>query len=200
MSHTGSTPQVNKSRYNCIEDLALLLEDELRKRIPKINIGDYPLGNGGFHIAGYESSEGQFFQTFWHVHNGKSSALSGKSLDPTIVNANNDIAPTEEYSQMLKAYETFVYNPITIRNGDIEAYVELWDLLFKKESTFTKIVKELGITFPRAMTLEERAKYLKFQIQTIEGIYKFSEKGKGIRGPITTLTITPTEITSYMRE
>ena len=191
--------QSNKDQYNSIAELAQLLETELRRRVPKINVEDYPLGDGGIHLAGYESLNGQRLPTFWHIHNGKSQALPMKSLDPAIVNANNDIPPTEEYFKIIQLFEA-LGRPLTIRNGDIDAYVALYDLLFTEKSEFPKIIKTIGYTFPHVTTLEDKAKFLKFQIQTVEGIYKFSKEGRGIGGPITILTISPSEIISYLRE
>ena len=77
-----------------------------------------------------------------------------------------------------------------IRNGDTEPYKALWKLLFKPNSVFSRIVREnADLTFPRAESLTERAELLKFQIQTVAALYRFSKEGKGIGDPTTTLTI-----------
>jgi hypothetical protein len=84
-----------------------------------------------------------------------------------------------------------------IRNGDIESYNVLWELLFKPNSAFSQIVKTIDLTFPYVDSLEERANLLKFQIQTVAGVHQFSKEGKGIGSPIATLTINPAKIVTY---
>lgn len=173
----------NKERYDSIQDLAQLLEDELRKRIPEIDSDEYPEGDGGIHLAGYDVLQQAQVPVFWHIHNGKSAALPRKKLDPSIVNANNDISP--ELGRLI----TEKGGLATIRNGDIKPYVVLWELLFKPKSAFSEIIRQEGFIFPHAETLEERADLLRFQIQTVAGLYRFSKEGRGIGGSTTTLTI-----------
>jgi hypothetical protein len=173
----------NEEKYNSISELAQLLEGELRKRIPKIDVTEQPDGDGGIHLAGYELKDGQLFPTLWHIHNGKSQRLPKKILDPTIVNANNDITPEEGYDIVQKQ------GLVILRNGDIKPYTILWELLFKPKSPFAEIVASTGLTFPYANNLSERTKFLSFQIQTVTGIYRFSKEDRGIGGPITTLSI-----------
>ena len=86
--------ETNKANYNTISELAMLLEKELRQRIPKIDVNENELGDGGIHLAGFKRVNGRLDTTFWHIHNGISQQLPQKELDPEIVNANNDI-PTE---------------------------------------------------------------------------------------------------------
>jgi hypothetical protein len=180
----------NVERYNSIADLAELLENELRNRIPKIDIEEYPYGDGGIHLAGYESQNSELHPTFWHIHNGKSQALPDKKLDPTVINANNDLSPEQARLVVEKGLAT-------IRNGDIGPYIFLWGLLFSPDSAFSRIVKTVDLTFPYAENLVDRANLLKFQIETVVGIYRFSREGRGIGGPITTLTISPKKIITY---
>jgi len=86
--------ETNKANYNTISELAMLLEKELRQRLPKIDVNENELGDAGIHLAGFERINGRLDPTFWHIHNGISQQLPQKELDPEIVNANNDI-PTE---------------------------------------------------------------------------------------------------------
>jgi len=185
----------NKQDYDSIADLAQLLESELRERIPRIDPDEYPKGDGGIHLAGYESEGEELLPTFWHIHNGKSEALPNKKLDPTIVNANNDIPP--EKGKLITEHPG---SYAIIRNGDIETYIVLSELLFRPDSPFSRIARRAGLTFPHATSLEERAKLLNFHINTVAGVYQFSQEGKGIGGPITRLTITPERIISYSLE
>ena len=175
----------NKERYRSIPELAKLLENELRKRIPEVDTKMFPKGDGGIHLAGYETVDGQLAPTFWHIHNGMSEALPNKKLNPAIVNANNDIPPK------MGRFIAEKGGSAIIRNGDAEPYKALWELLFKPHSVFSRIVREADLTFPYTESLAERAKLLKFQIQTVAALYRFSKEGKGIGGPITTLTISP---------
>lgn len=185
----------NTELYNSISDLAQLLENELRDRIPKIDAKLEPEGDGGIHLAGYESQDGQLLPTFWHIHNGISTALPDKKLDPTIVNANNDV-PLETGRLIAENRGSLGI----IRNGDTKPYIALWELLFKPDSAFSRIVKSIDLTFPYTESLTERAKLLKFQIQTVAGVYRFSKEGKGIGGPVSTLTISPERIITYSLE
>jgi hypothetical protein len=180
----------NVENYDSIADVARILENELRRRIPRIDVKDYPYGDGGIHLAGYELQNGEPHPTFWHIHNGVSQALPDKKLDPAIVNANNDIPPERGRSMVEK-------NLVTIRNGDINPYVLLWELIFRPQSAFSNIVKTIDLTFPWAEHLVDRANLLKFQIETVVGVYTFSKEGKGIGSPITTLTISPRGIMTH---
>jgi len=194
----------SKERYNSISDLAQLLEEELRKRIPEIDVKKYPYGDGGIHLAGYESLDEQPLPTFWHIHNGKSQALPNKKLNPAIVNANNDVpldlAENKEGAKMSGSLIAKERGRAIIRNGDIKHYTVLWELLFKPKSPFSKIAKNTDLTFPYAENLKERAKLLKFQIQTVAGLYRFSKEGGGIGGQITMLTNSPAGIMIYSNE
>ncbi len=188
----------NKEKYESIKDVALLLEDELRKRIPIIDLMQYPFGYGGMHLAGYEFVNEKSTPTFWHIHNGKSQELNQKKIDPSIVNANNDI-PFDVTNNVDGARidgKSIIEGKAgaILRNGDIEDYVALYELIFKPDSFFSKIVAKSGLTFPYVKTLTDLVDLLEFQIQTIAGLHKFSKEGGGIGGRITKLTINPTGI------
>lgn len=175
--------ETNKENYNTITELAVLLEKELRQRIPKIDIKKHENGDGGIHLAGYESIDGQLIPPFWHIHNGISQQLPNKKLCSEIVNANNDI-PLEVGKRIRDQKGLAI-----IRNGIIEDYIVLWELFFKPNGVFSKTVHQTGLTFPYADNLEKRVEFLKFQIETVIGIYRFSKEGGGIATPIHTLTI-----------
>jgi len=83
----------NRNNYDTIEDLALLLETELRKVVPPLSeeeLKSEPFGQGGIHLAGFLEENGKKLPCFWHIHNGFSQQLPEKKLDPHIVNANYD--------------------------------------------------------------------------------------------------------------
>ena len=78
---------------------------------------------------------------------------------------------------------------VGIANPPTGDYNVLWELLFKPHSNFSQIVSQMGLTFPYMDSLEKHVDFLKFQIETVIGIYRFSEEGSGIASPIHTLTI-----------
>lgn len=175
--------EINEANYDTVSELAILLEKELRQRIPKIDANEHKLGDGGMHLAGYEEIDGRLVPTFWHIHNGISQQLPNKKLNPEIVNANNDI-PTELGRKIVERKGL-----ARIANPPLGDYTVLWELLFKPKSAFSQIVGQEGLTFPYADSLEKRAELLKFQIETVVGIYRFSREGGGIATPVHTLTI-----------
>jgi hypothetical protein len=72
--------ETNRENYNTLSELATLLEKELRQRIPKIDVNEHKLGDGGIHLAGYEKIDSRIVPTFWHIHNGISQQLPDKKL------------------------------------------------------------------------------------------------------------------------
>jgi len=190
--------ETNKDNYNSISELAKLLEYELRKRIPAIDVKEFPYGDGGIHLAGYVQIGTEEIPTFWHIHNGLSQSLPGKEIDPRIVNANNDV-PFEliENKEGAEIDGRMVVDGKAegiIRNGDIQDYVAVYELLFKTDSPFSNIVRSTGLTYPYTQTLDDRVRLLEFQIQTIAGLYRFSKEGGGIGGSITKITISPSGV------
>lgn len=192
--------EYNKDRYQTVSDLAILLEKELRLRIPPINIAHYPFGDGGVHLAGYESIEDKIIPVFWHIHNGFSQQFKTQKLDLHVVNANNDV-PLVPSDDNVADIDGMSINEGKVegitRNGDIEDYVALYEVLFKPSSPFSRLVGSTGLTFPFLETLADRVNLLEFQIQTIAGLYRFSKEGQGIGGPISKLTISPTGVRTY---
>ena len=181
-----------------IKELAKLLEYELRKRIPAIDVKEFPYGDGGIHLAGYVQIGTEEIPTFWHIHNGLSQSLPGKEIDPRIVNANNDV-PFEliENKEGAEIDGRMVVDGKAegiIRNGDIQDYVAVYELLYKTDSPFSNSVRSTGLTYPYTQTLDDRVRLLEFQIQTIAGLYRFSKEGGGIGGSITKITISPSGV------
>jgi len=182
--------------YNTLEDLAKLLETELRIHVPRLTEPELvlmPTGDGGIHLAGFVEAGKDMLPCFWHIHNGRSQRLPDKQIDPCIVNANCDCPP-------IKLEEEASY--IT-RNGDIEAYVGFFERHLRGYTQ--ELSDELGILVPFP-TLGSRAEYWSAQIRFISALYEASgvmEEGtlrrmiKGIGDQVTTLTIVPTGIVSY---
>jgi len=193
------------NKYSTIEELALLLESELRAPggIPRLSDSEFetmPYGTGGIHLAGFTDYEDKKVPCFWHIHNGRSQALPDKKIDPKIVNANNDIPP-EKFLELQKQSKT----PL-IRNGEIEKYARFFDNYLVKY--LSKLRKEMGfILYP---TLLHRAEFLKAQIRFISELYsvggELSQNEKVLRkitrsigNEVTILTITAEEgITNYI--
>ena len=185
-----------RNEYDTLEDLAHLLEAELRRNVPRLSdlvLEVLPTGDGGIHLAGFEEVNGALEPCFWHIHNGHSQTLPERRIDPHIVNANPDF-PAHRLEQGT-AYFT--------RNGDIEAYARFFD---NHLSTYMQeIYNEQGIILPFP-SLISRAEFWSAQIRFISALYEASgvvENGilkrmvKGIGDEITTLTITGDGIQSY---
>jgi len=69
--------------FNSIDELAQLLERELRKVVPTLSsqeLENTPLGTGGIHLVGYVEYEGKLRPSFWHIHNGLSQSLLEKKF------------------------------------------------------------------------------------------------------------------------
>jgi len=155
---------VNDDKFDNLEDLANLLETELRKIIPKID--ENPLSYGGIHLAGFSQYKGNLIPDFWHIHNGASQALSAKQIDSLIVNANHDcpVKKTVEFFSKGMFYMT--------RNGELEIFIPLFDSLneyireeFHKYDFITPIPNVLA-----------RADYYKSQLQLLSTLYQISGK------------------------
>jgi hypothetical protein len=192
----------NINNYNSISELAELLENELRKLVPRLS--DQELGiaegenSGGIHIAGFINEGNAKFPCFWHIHNGISQALPEKKIDPHIVNANYDCPPQKylKYErQGLRAYQT--------TNGDIEPYARF----FRKylSNYLVELNKEMGYVIP-IPHIDFEANFLRVQVKFISGLYAvggYRSEGtikrlpRGIGGNVTTLTITEDGIQSY---
>lgn len=190
----------NISNYNAISDLAGLLQKELRKRVPPLSDAELelmPYGDGGIHLAGFADEEGEKVPCFWHIHNGVSQGLPEKKLDPHIVNANYDCAPSK-FLQVQKMGATYVTT-----NGDIEAWARFFKKYFKEY--LDELRKEMKIVIPLP-TIDFRAEYWRAQIRFISEVYAMGgirkkdtihQMARNIGGEVTTLTITENGIHNY---
>jgi len=173
------------NEYNSLEDFARLLEQELRTVIPPLNEPtdrDLLYGTVGFHLAGISRYNDQNYPDFWHIHNGRSQRLEerGEGINPLLINANHDIPPNIMASLPENALQL-------TRNGDIQIYANLFDLLQGFfETVHTNIGVRFGLTQP---LLSERCEWLKFQIEFISNLYKFSNLIPSIGGQIAILWI-----------
>lgn len=182
-----------KREYTSIEEFALLLQNELRKNIDEIDPSNENLmwGTIGFHLAGFVKYEGEFVPTCYHIHNGRSQMLErrGEKIDPKIINANHDFTPN-----LIKKWLAGGVNP-TLRNGEIEIYATIFDSL---QEFFNELYEKTHIKIPQSNSLEDRAEWLKFQIEMIGGLYKLSNIGPSIGGEISTLTISEEGIQRFV--
>lgn len=154
------------------------LAAKLNVKIPPNTSGESRLG---FHLAAFESYEGEPTPSFYHIHDGQSEALQlrGISINPRIFNANHDCPPqifAQKYSG--EFYRT--------RNGDYLLYAQMWGLL---ESFFDRLQQHLGISIPHSQNILDRAEYLVLQIRTMSEIYRLSNLVPGIGGGVHYLTI-----------
>lgn len=178
--------EANQNNYDSLSDFAILLQNELRRHIRKINIQKYPWGTIGFHLAGFVESNAEKLPVFYHIHNGRSQVLEARGLqiDPRKINANLDFPP-----QRIPQGQVYIW-----RNGDFQMYAQLFDVL---GTFFQDLARRTRIAIPYATSLGDRAEWLKFQIQTMAHLYRLGKLLPVIGGEITTLTISPDGITSY---
>jgi len=186
--------------YNTLDELAGLLEEDLRRSVPRMEddeFGLFPLGNGGVHLAGFVDVGGTRIPNFWHIHNGQSQATPGQRIDPQIVNAVQDCTPKRfiEIDQQGQSYVT--------RNGDIEAYVGFFGRHL--DDYVQEIHRELGYVWPFP-ALGQRAEFWSAQIKFISAMYEaggiardgtVAQMIKGIGDQVTILTISNGGIRSY---
>ena len=156
--------------------------DELERRLND-EVGANPRGQPrlGFHVCRFEDYEGCPTPSFYHVHDGPSTALQarGTPVDPHRFNANHDCPP-----QMCRAlFEDRQF--YTTRNGDYQLYAGMFGLL----GGFFAHLRELGIQIPSSQSLADRAEYLIFQIRVMCELYRLSNLVPGIGGGIHFLTI-----------
>jgi len=192
----------NRNNFSSLSELAGLLEKELRKLVPplsdqELEITDGSVG-GGVHLAQFIDEGQKRIPCFWHIHNGKCTALPEKKIDPHVVNANYDCPPKkylELESQGLIRYQT--------TNGDIKPYARFFRKYLK--NYLNELNKEMGIIIP-IPNIGFEANFLRAQIKFISGLYAvggYKSKGtikqlpRGISENVTTLTITEDGIQSY---
>lgn len=189
----------NRNNYDTIEDLALLLETELRRTVPPLSeeeLKSEPSGQGGIHLAGFLEENGKKLPCFWHIHNGFSQALPEKKLDPHVVNANYDCPPQKYLG--LGAGAIYVTT-----NGDTEAYLRFFRKYLREY--LGELNREMGIVIP-IRTIDFTAEFWRAQIRFISELYSIAgirdeislrKMVRGIGGEVTTLTITEEGIHSY---
>lgn len=159
--------------------------EELERRLND-QVGANPEGAPrlGFHVSGFVDYQGRPTPSFYHVHDGPSTALlrRGITVDPHRFNANHD-CPPQRYRALIDSGKM----PIT-RNGDYQLYAQMFQLL---EGLFSAL-RQSGVVIPSSQTLGDRAEYLVFQIRVMAELYRLSNLVPGIGGRIHFLTIGPT--------
>ncbi len=174
-----------RTNYNSLSGFAVLLQNELRRHIPLINVRTNPHGTLGFHLAGFVNYRGNPTPSFHHIHNGPSTALSirGVTINPAMINANHDLPPNL-VQPVISAGVTYI-----TRNGDFTIYAAL----FQHLNRFLQALSRYrNLTIPHSRNLRERAEWLRFQITTMSQLYKLSNLHlPTIGGKIDTLLITP---------
>ncbi|TET12795.1 MAG: hypothetical protein E3J81_10150 [Dehalococcoidia bacterium] len=147
-------------------------------------VGENPEGTNrlGFHIAGFVDHNGRRLPSFYHVHDGPSTALEarGEHVNPHRFNANHDMPPAA-FSAAAEQGRGWI-----TRNGDYQLYAAM----FQKLEEFFLSLRALGIVIPDSQDVGDRASYLVFQIRTIASLYRLSNLLPGIGGGITYLAIT----------
>lgn len=175
----------DSTSLSTLQALADELAERLNKVVPSNKKGTNRLG---FHIAAFENHHDTPTPSFYHVHDGPSTALQkrGVSVDPHRFNANHDMPPSK-FQSMVRAGEYYI-----TRNGDYHLYARMFQLLEK----FFAQLQPMGIRIPCSQDLRDRAEYLVFQIRTMSELYRLSNLVPGIGGRIDYLTISPDGIHS----
>lgn len=179
----------HESDYHDIHDIAILLQNEIRKYTPPITApeesSELRYGNRGFHLAGYTEFKGKLAPTFYHIHNGKSEFFT--DIDPRIVNANNDRPP----SLILDNWKNDTI-PYT-RNGDFFRFAQIFDSLFDAINKLK--VNNQPLRFPEPSKFKDRleafSEFVRFWIRLTRDVYALSNAPEIIGGEIRTLTISP---------
>jgi|SRR4030042_1099424 len=166
-------------KYDSLKDFAILLQDELRKKIPKLGPRQELEATHGFHLAGYVDYENRKIPTLWHIHNGISAMV--KDIDPTLINANYDVPP-ERYIEHERTGYTLI-----LRNGNIGVH----NVLFEKIKELFRVLHDDGFLVFYPPSLETRARFLRFLIKTTEGVVNLTNEIHNIGGNIETMTISP---------
>lgn len=194
--------RTKQNECDSIDTFALLLRDQLRKIIPAMNPEETHSGTIGFHLAGFAEADGKKVPSFYHIHNGRSTALErrGISIDPSLINANHDLPPSEVTAFLEKglAYAT--------SNGDYRTYREMFGIL---ENFLNDLANRTRgrVLIPISSCLNDRSEWLRFKIETMANIYRMSgvrfqgsdeyARLPTIGGAITTLTISTSGIERY---
>lgn len=165
-----------------IEVLASRLAARLELAIPKPRDG---AGQIGFLICGmdreYLDVHGGPSPVCWHVHDGPSpmmKQLYDIDVDPTLVNANNDIRPGLISEATPGRYET--------RNGDFQPYALASNALAMSLDQWKTM---FGRQVPRSAAPSDEANFLVFKIRMISDLYQLSNGHPIIGGRVDWMTV-----------
>ena len=117
----------------------------------------------------------------WHVHEGPSTAMNEYfdiNVDPTRVNASNDIRPSDLCKARPRRYET--------RDGDFQPYVLACDAL---RHSLDQWKQRFEMQVPRSTTPSDEAKFLAFKIRMISDSYQLSRSHRSLGGRVDWLTV-----------
>ncbi len=154
--------------YTSLHDFAVLLQDELRTCIPPIDVNNLQeeYGTIGFHLAGFVNWQEQMTPTFYHIHNGRSQVLESRGIinyDPSIINANYDLPPDIARERL-----NYVDRPPIWRNGDYQIYAAMFGAIV---DLFRNLKINYEINMPYTVSLDDRAKWLRFQIRIMAELF-----------------------------
>lgn len=186
-----------EEEYNNISEFAVLLQNELRRLVPRItapeNSREHRYGNRGFHLAGYVDYNGENIPTFYHIHNGRSEVYP--TIDPRIVNANQDFPP-EKISRLFLQHRA-----PHVRNGAFFLYSRLFNDLLP---LINDLNDRLNIRFPDpnkfTTPLEAYSEFVRFWIRLTRDIFALSNLPEIIGGDISVLSISPTGETNFTKK
>lgn len=159
-----------------LSQFASTLATELNFRV--VNKG--PSRTMGIHVAGFVQTPDGDRPTFWHVHDGPSDMMNeaGTPIDPCRFNCNHDLTPSRLQNDFASGRIWWM------RNGDNEPYMVLHEgLIGAIQNLNTK-----GMS-PRWSSLDDIAKFLAFEIETVGQLYARLNVRPRVGGSIYYLTI-----------
>jgi len=186
----------NEAQYNTPRQFAILLRNELREQIEPISTTDDAAlrhGNVGFHLAGFARYQNALLPTFWHIHNGQSERY--QNINPTIVNANNDIPPQTVREELARAERIQNEDWLIVRNGDFQT---VYAPFYQAIRELTRFLRTQRTVIIPAQSLRGRAEFLAFQIRAIRDLYGMSQDLlPSVGGNVAILTISQNRIQNY---
>jgi hypothetical protein len=186
----------NEAQYNTLRQFAILLRNQLREQIRPIPTTDgeaLRYGSIGFHLAGFTRRQNSLLPTFWHIHNGQSERY--QDIDPTLVNANNDIPPQTAREELARPERTRDEDWLLIRNGEFQTVYAPFYQVMRELTRFLRTQRTVIIP---AQSLKGRAEFLAFQIRAIRDLYGMSQDLlPSVGGNVAILTISQNRIQNY---
>ncbi|MCU0641515.1 MAG: hypothetical protein MUC35_05445 [Candidatus Margulisbacteria bacterium] len=164
-------------------DQISLMANELAERINKFFNRCFKKEEIGFHLAGYEASASGTLPAVFHIVVQEST---GKLIAQPEFHENDKWFSHKEQCNCENKKEFLDKNiQFEIRNGDWEVFA---GLKTKMKEYFDLHRASGRINFPYIRNLDDLGDYAAFSVQMMTEIYRQSDRGQTIGGPINTIT------------